>query len=63
VRISLLALAWSLLLLSCKEVTFKEPQPAGVAALKEVPSSLRGAYQTYEQTSGDFSDTLVSTGR
>jgi len=59
VRISLLAFAWSLLLFSCKEVTFKEPQPAGVPALNEVPPGLRGVYQTYDQTSGDFSDTLI----
>ena len=62
VRISLLALAWGLLLASCKEVTFKEPQPAGVPALKEVPASLRGTYQSYEQTTGDFSDTLIIEG-
>jgi len=48
-----------LLLFSCKEVTFKEPQPAGVAALTEVPSGLRGAYQAFDQTTGDFSDTLI----
>jgi len=59
VRHSLLAFAWSLLLFSCKEVTFKEPQPAGVPVLKEVPSGLRGTYQTFEQTTGDFSDTLI----
>ncbi len=58
-RISLLALIWTLLLASCKEVTFKEPQPAGVVALKEVPSALRGAYQAYDQTTGDFADTLI----
>ena len=55
----LLALVWSLLLISCKEVTFKEPQPAGVAPMKEVPTTLRGTYQTFEQNSGDFSDTLI----
>jgi len=59
VRIFLLAFAWSALLYSCKEVTFKEPQPAGIPALKEVPFNLQGTYQTYEQTSGDFSDTLI----
>jgi len=59
VRHFLLALVWSLLLISCKEVTFKEPQPAGVPALNEVPAGLRGAYQTFDQTSGDFSDTLI----
>ena len=58
-RLSLLILSWSLLLFSCKEVTFKEPQPSGVPALKEVPAALRGTYQTFEQNSGDFSDTLI----
>jgi hypothetical protein len=58
-RIALLALFWSLLLISCKEVSFKEPQPAGVPALKEVPAALRGNYQSYDQASGDFSDTLI----
>jgi hypothetical protein len=48
-----------LLLISCKEVTFNEPQPAGVPALKEVPAALQGSYQTFEQISGDFSDTLI----
>lgn len=58
-RLFPLAIVWSLLLFSCKEVTFKDPQPAGVLALKEVPAALRGAYQTYDQTTGDFSDTLI----
>jgi hypothetical protein len=59
VRLSLVVIFWSLLLFSCKEVTFKEPQPAGVSALKEVPTGLQGIYQTYEEISGDFSDTLI----
>lgn len=59
VRHFLLAFTWSLLLYSCKEVTFKEPQPAGVPALKEVPTNLQGIYQTFEQTTGEFSDTLI----
>lgn len=59
IRLFLLASVWSLLLISCKEVTFKEPQPAGIQALKEVPNALRGIYQTFEQTTGDFSDTLI----
>jgi len=58
-RSILLATVWALLLASCKEVTFKEPQPAGVPTLKEVPASLRGTYQTYDQTNGDFADTLI----
>ncbi len=58
-RISILVLFWALLLISCKEVTFKEPQPVGVPALKEVPLALQGAYQSYDQTTGDFADTLI----
>lgn len=58
-RLFFLVIVWSLLLYSCKEVTFKEPQPAGVPALKEVPGGLQGTYQTFEQTSGEFSDTLI----
>ncbi|MGC4022539.1 MAG: hypothetical protein QM734_11640 [Cyclobacteriaceae bacterium] len=38
---------------------FKEAQPAGVPALKEVPAALRGIYQAYDQNTGDFSDTLL----
>ncbi|MBS1680791.1 MAG: hypothetical protein JST48_03690 [Bacteroidetes bacterium] len=58
-RIYLLVLVWVVLLTSCKEVTFTEAQPAGVAALKEVPANLRGIYQAYDQITGDFSDTLM----
>ncbi len=58
-RISILVMVWSLLLYSCKEVTFREPQPAGIPALNEVPVALRGTYQTFDQTTGDFSDTLI----
>jgi hypothetical protein len=59
VRYFLLTFVWSLLLYSCKEVTFKEPQPSGIPALKQVPASLQGIYQTFEQISGEFSDTLI----
>jgi hypothetical protein len=55
----LVLIPWALLLYSCKEVTFKEAQPAGVPALKEVPTILQGIYQAYDQTTGDFSDTLI----
>jgi hypothetical protein len=55
----LLCFIWSLLLYSCKEVTFTEAQPKGVTALKEIPWSLQGVYQTIDQPSGDFSDTLI----
>ncbi|HTH57326.1 MAG TPA: hypothetical protein VL728_14855 [Cyclobacteriaceae bacterium] len=58
-RLFLLILAWALLLTSCKEVTYKEAQPAGFPALKEIPPNLRGIFQAYDQTTGDFSDTLI----
>jgi hypothetical protein len=58
-RLFILILVWSALLYSCKEVTFQEAQPKGVASLKEVPPSLQGIYQTIEQTTGEFSDTLI----
>jgi hypothetical protein len=58
-RVLPLILFWSLLLYSCKEVTFTEPQPKGTASLKEVPMKLRGTYQTVDETTGQFSDTLI----
>ncbi|GHN00278.1 hypothetical protein WSM22_17670 [Cytophagales bacterium WSM2-2] len=58
-RYFLLSFAWALLLISCKEVTYPVAQPAGISSLKEVPSALRGSFQTYDQTTGDFSDTLI----
>jgi hypothetical protein len=58
-RIFLLILFWSFLLYSCKEVTYREPQPAGVNALKEVPIALLGVYQTYDRQSGETGDTLI----
>ncbi len=50
---------WSFLLYSCKEVSFTEAQPKGVAPLKEIPPPLRGTYQTFDKTTGEFSDTLI----
>ena len=50
---------WSILLYSCKEVSFREPQPAGVQALKEVPPALQGIYYTYDQATGEKADTLI----
>ncbi len=53
-----LILFWSLLLYSCKEVSFREPQPIGVPALKEVPASLRGRYVGIDD-GGQDTDTLI----
>ncbi len=58
-RLSILIFAWALLLASCKEVSYKEAQPAGLPPLKEVPPNLHGIYQVYDQTTGEFSDTLI----
>ena len=55
----LLAFCWSALLYSCKEVTFTEAQPKGIASLTEVPVALRGTYQTVDGSTGQFSDTLI----
>ena len=48
-----------LLLLSCKEVSFRVPQPRGVTPLEEIPPSLQGQYLSYNQASGEASDTLI----
>lgn len=47
-----------LLLFSCKEISFKEPQPRGKKALKEIPKSLTG---TYLLSNEKESDTLIVT--
>ena len=45
---------------SCKEVAFREPQPAGVEQLKEVPASLHGRYlAANENGNGNDTDTLM----
>ena len=50
---------WSALLYSCKEVSFKEPQPSGLPALKEIPKVLQGSYRVDDEKSGEHSDTLI----
>jgi hypothetical protein len=58
-RVFWLITFWSLLLYSCKEVTFIEPQPAGISPLNEIPPALRGNYQTYDRQTGETGDTLI----
>ena len=58
-KIALGILFWSVMLLSCKEVSFKEPQPIGVAPLKEIPKKLQGYYQANDEKTGEHSDTLI----
>jgi hypothetical protein len=51
-RIYLLIIAIGLFSLhSCKEITFKEPQPSGVKKLKSFPSNLIGTYLVTEDSS------------
>ena len=47
-----------MLLYSCKEVSFREPQPVGVPSLKEVPVALRGRYIGIDDK-GQDTDTLI----
>lgn len=55
----LLALTWISLLVSCKEVSFKVPQPVGINPLSEIPASLQGNYLSRSEESGEDSDTLI----
>lgn len=54
-----LVCAWALLLVSCKEVSFKVPQPVGIKPLTEIPPSLQGHYLAIDEGTGEESDTLV----
>lgn len=57
-RTALLILVWGGLLASCKEVSFKEPQPVGVPSLDEIPSALQGQYLSFDEVTNEESDTL-----
>jgi hypothetical protein len=46
------------LLLACKEVSFPEPQPKGIASVAEIPPALRGQYLARE-SDGSGGDTIV----
>jgi hypothetical protein len=58
-EITLPILFWILMLYSCKEVSFKEPQPAGVKSLREIPQELIGKYQVVDKTTGEKNDSLI----
>lgn len=49
-------------LLSCKEITFKEPQPRGKKSLKEIPEALVGSYLLTDEKDG-ATDTLIVTSK
>ena len=58
-----LAYVWIVLILfSCKEITFKEPQPRSKKVLKEIPSSLVGKYLLTDEKDGS-TDTLVISSK
>ncbi len=48
-----------LFLSSCKEISFKEPQPAGVTPLTTIPENLRGSYQAGDKVDKEDLDTLI----
>jgi hypothetical protein len=54
----LLIVFWTTMLYSCKEVSFREPQPAGVRPLEEVPRALQGRYVGIDDQGKD-TDTLI----
>ncbi|HMJ69256.1 MAG TPA: hypothetical protein VK508_10190 [Cyclobacteriaceae bacterium] len=58
IRVFLLAAFWTLMFASCKEVTYREPQPAGVQPLKEIPQALLGKYGP-APTPDEKADTLI----
>ncbi len=49
-----------LIVFSCKEISFKEPQPKGKKSLREVPERLLGTY-LLEEEGQSSKDTLVVT--
>ena len=53
-----LIILWTLLLYSCKEVSFREPQPDGVPATQQVPKTLHGRYIIVDDQ-GKETDTLI----
>ena len=59
VRLIFLAAFWTLIFASCKEVSFREPQPSGVKALTEVPEAIRGMYMPVDVKPDDKADTLI----
>jgi len=47
---------------SCKEVSFREPQPKGIKAMNQVPARLQGSY-AIKDDKGAVADTLVVARR
>lgn len=53
-----LIILWTVLLYSCKEVSFREPQPAGIPLTQQIPKTLQGRY-TIVDDQGKATDTLI----
>lgn len=52
-----------MILVGCKEVTFKEPQPRGKNSLSSVPKSLQGIYLTLTPEGELSKDSVIVTPR
>lgn len=50
-----------MLFCSCKEVTFREPQPKGRRALTSIPAKLHGKYLTFQENGELSQDTVIVT--
>ena len=62
-KIVIIILCAFLSVTSCKEISFREPQPAGRKPLNETPKSLKGKYLTVQEN-GDLSkDTVIISNR
>lgn len=55
----LLCCFWTLMLFSCKEVSFSKAQPTGVAALTQLPESICGEYLIRDKATGEIGDTII----
>jgi hypothetical protein len=60
-RIAALIFFWSLLLYSCREVSYREPQPAGIQPLKEIPKQLLGEYVGIDDQGKDTATLIIET--
>ena len=58
-KYSVLFILLCLFFCACKEVSFKEPQPAGVTALNSIPNNLHGEYQAGDKADKEDTDTLI----
>ena len=47
---------------SCKEISFREPQPKGKRALKEIPRELRGEYLLVDEDNNRDTIIVTATG-